>query len=371
MGTTNTAIGSVKQSFCSLCSAFSTPRTKADVVRHSRSFLIGTRISQRPSPNAGGPKQTPRHPTPPHDARRGAPLRCRVHHDHPNPTVIRSSTFLYPFYMCFGSKFGFLTMSLIRLPVSLRTAAAKSAASQRTLHTTSSSRAGVLFALGALSNSRETAHFNKLSGLPRYEHSPPLKLVKTGEVDVYPCPTPSAPAPPSTAWASSRPGSASWVWDDKALRIGRVFLSNQARQSQRLRHAMALVKRRQAMQDALLKKERLLWQHERSRLKRDMRSAVLWILASIGTATALAAWRFFPEASARTGSADMGRKLAARAATAMPLPAAVVSEPTAVPLALSATMTTEKGATNPELTPIADKSHRSWFNGAFWKQSAA
>ena len=48
--------------------------------------------------------------------------------------------------------------------------------------------ASILFALSALSNSRETQHFNKATRLSRVEHSPALKLIKTSEVDPYPLP---------------------------------------------------------------------------------------------------------------------------------------------------------------------------------------
>ena len=160
----------------------------------------------------------------------------------------------------------------------------------RSLHTSATSRASILFALGALSNSRETQHFNKLTRLPRIEHSPPLKLIKTSEVDPFPLPTPSKPAPRSNAWHVGSPGSALRVWDDKALKIGRVVLADQARQTHRLQRALARAKRRQIKQDALIKKDKLAWQQERQKLQKDMRAAGTWILLSIGTATALATW---------------------------------------------------------------------------------
>lgn len=263
-------------------------------------------------------------------------------------------------------------MSLARLPTFLPNVAAKPTFFLRPFHTSSSARTSVLFALGALSNSRETAHFNKISGLPRYEHSPPLKIIKTSEVDAHPLPTPARPAPPSSAWGLARSGSALQVWDDKALKIGRVLLSNQARQSQKLRHAIARAKRRQAVQDALVKKERLSWQRERARLQNDLRAAVIWTLASIGVATALAAWRFFPGVAAPHEASDMGRKIAARATTAMPLPAVIASE---------------EATTSPALPPLTnlpgdnevmhatsasrvDNTKSIWLKGLFWKQQS-
>ena len=273
-------------------------------------------------------------------------------------------------------------MSLTALPASIRIATAKSAVSQRALHTTSSARASVLFALGALSNSRETAHFNRISGLPRYEHSPPLKIIKTSEVDAHPLPTPTRPILSSSVWSAAKSTSALQIWDDKALKIGQVFLSDQARQSQRMRHAMARAQRRQAKSDALLKRERSLWQLERMRLERDIRSAVLWILGAIGTATALAAWRFWPETSARSSSGDMGRKMAARAASAMPLPAAVGADPvtfastTPLPAIVPSASSIVTAASPPTTQTSAlqakpEASAPNWLKGLFWKQPSS
>lgn len=241
---------------------------------------------------------------------------------------------------------------------------------QRTFHTTSAARASILFALGALSNSRETAHFNKISRLSRIEHSPPLKLIKTSEIDPHPLPIPPKASPPSSAWTSTRSTAALKVWDNQALNIGRVLLSNQARQSRKLRHAFTRIKRRQAMQDALVKQERLLWQQERSRLQRDMRAAGYWILALVATATVLATWRFFPDTSTRPKSVDVGRKIAARAASAMPLPAATVSEPMATTHVMpSLTPPPADGkVTRTTRDPPADVAKSSWWKGLFWKQ---
>ena len=271
-------------------------------------------------------------------------------------------------------------MSLTTLPASIRIATAKSVVGQRALHTTSSARASILFALGALSNSRETAHFNRVSGLPRYEHSPPLKIIKTSEVDAHPLPTPTRPALTVDAWSSAKSTSALQIWDDRALKIGRVFLSEQARQSQRMRHAMAKAKRRQAKSDAQLKRERSLWHSERVRLERDIRSAVLWILGAIGTATALAAWRFWPETGSRSSSGDMGRKIAARAASAMPLPAAVVADPVIISPAMSSPAIVQNGgpiaspasaSATPTPTRKPETSAPSWIKGLFWKQPSS
>ncbi|KAK0258560.1 hypothetical protein LTS09_006819 [Friedmanniomyces endolithicus] len=92
-------------------------------------------------------------------------------------------------------------MSLTTLPSTLRATLSRTATltitttTPRTFSTTPPRPASILFALNALSNSRETQHFAKLSHLPRTEHSPPLNLIKTSEVDAYPLPSPPPAVP--------------------------------------------------------------------------------------------------------------------------------------------------------------------------------
>ena len=266
-------------------------------------------------------------------------------------------------------------MSLTKLPSALRMPALPNIVCQscvrRSLHTTPPQQASILFALSSLSNSRETQHFNKISRLPRVEHSPPLKLIKNGEVDPYPLPTPPRPAPASEAWNVRRSRSALRIWDDKALKIGRVLLVDQARQTHRMQRALERTKRREARQDAMTKKDRLAWQKEANKLRSDMRVAGTIILFSIGTATALASWRFWPQTQA-LNSGGMGRKMAARAAAAMPLPAAVSTQSMAtLPVAAApAVPRAEKTPSEipPKPSPEQMEQPKSWWNGLFWKQ---
>lgn len=268
-----------------------------------------------------------------------------------------------------------MAVSFASLPSALRTPAVGnvfSSSCQRSFHASPQSRASILFALGALSNSRETQHFNKLSRLPRTEHSPPLKLIETGEIKPFPLPTPSKPAPRSSAWQSGGSRSALRVWDERALQIGRVFLSDQARQTHRLRRALERVKRKQAKQQALERRDKLAWQQERQKLLKDMRAAGVLILASIGTATALATWRFWPGTQPRD-SGDLGRKIAARAAAAMPLPASVsreqiaLSPPPPVPVVV-VTPQVNVPLVNPVPTPASAHDGSRWWKSLFWKQ---
>ena len=269
-------------------------------------------------------------------------------------------------------------MSLAHLPPALRAPMAFSAAARtsllRSFHTSSVSRASILFALSSLSNSRETQHFNKLSRLSRVEHSPPLKLIKTSEVDPFPLPTPPKPAPPSIAWSHDSARNVARVWDDKALAIGRTVLADQAKQALRLQRMLERARRRRAKQELLSKRERRGWQEERRKMRNEMRVAGAWILASIGTATVLATWRFWPQTEYGPDSADLGRKLAARAAASMPLPPAISAQPAVVtPVATpvtSAEPAMEKELISAQAQPTVTLSEapKSWLRGLFWKQ---
>ncbi|KAK5112856.1 hypothetical protein LTR85_011083 [Meristemomyces frigidus] len=270
-------------------------------------------------------------------------------------------------------------MSLASLPSALRATALS--ASRRTFSTSSTERASILFALNALSNSRETQHFNKLSHLPRIEHSPPLKLIKTSEVDPHPLPTPPPRAAQPLVRTVGEARSVARVWDDKALRAGRALLADQARQTSRLQRALERAKRREARQDAVMQKDRQAWQQEAKKLRNEMRAAGVWIVMSIGTATALATWRFLPRSSALAAdSGEMGRKIAERARRAIPLPAAVSAEPTvaapAVTAPIAQTAAPLAPAFEPALTTVPShtptfapsQAKATWWRGLFWKQ---
>ncbi len=266
-------------------------------------------------------------------------------------------------------------MALVALPVALRASLSGNATSshclRRSLHSSPTQGASILFALSALSNSRETQHFNKLTRLPRVEHSPPLKLIQSSEVDQFPCPVPPRPALIPLVRHVGGFRSALRVWDQKALQAGRVILADQARRTHRLTQALAQAKRREMKADVLMKRERMAWQQERAKMTNDMRVAGAWILVSIGTATVLATWRFWPQREAVHDSGVLGRKIAARAAAAMPLPRAVSVEPTiTAPLAVSAPASSPPIETamtaNNKIT--AQPRRSSWWQSLFWKQ---
>lgn len=259
-------------------------------------------------------------------------------------------------------------MSFATLPSALRATVSSQAAAvgHRAFHPAPSSCASVLFMLSALSNSRETQHLNKITKLPRLEHSPPLKLIKSSEIDPFPCPVRPSPAPPSFIRSIDGSRSARRLWDQKALQIGRVCLTDQARRTHRLTQALARAKRRELKHNALSRRERTAWQEERQRMRTDMRAAGMWIVLSIGTATALATWRFWPQRDATAQTSDMGRRIAAKAAAAMTLPAAVSIEPTmtapvAVPQPPVKPVESVVSAPSPSSAP-----RQSWWKGLFW-----
>ena len=272
-------------------------------------------------------------------------------------------------------------MSLTSLPSSLRASTAWRLLGARSFSSTSSQRASVLFALGALSNSRETQHFNKLSNLSRIEHSPPLKLIKQSEVDPFPLPSP----PPRPAFPVIRKLARSTAaWDDKALKVGREVLTSHARQYNRLQRALERATRREARKEQQSQKERAQWQAQALKMRQEMRSAGVAILLSIGAATALATWRFWPQHGAATvDSGEMGRRLAERAQrhfSLTPAPAvsaarreaAVAAPASALPDAATSALPAapEPALALPASTPVstAQPPQKSWWKGLFWKQ---
>lgn len=278
-------------------------------------------------------------------------------------------------------RFSLPTMAIIQLSSRMWPSISRPLQRNCTFHTSSTARASILFALGALSNSRETQHFNKLSRLKRVEHSPPLKLIQTSEVDPWPLPTPPLkPVPQPWHRSSTSTASAAEVWDAKALRVGRVILANEARRTNRLQRLLMRSRKRAARQEARLTKDKSAWQAERRKMRNDMRAAGIWILLSMGTATALATWRFWPQKDRYPDSAELGRKIAARAKAAIPAPAVVRAEPAAIlpdvassgssPSVSKQMTVTPKRKAPLKQTPVkpTPQSQSSWWSGLFWKQ---
>nr|OQO18691.1 hypothetical protein B0A51_14564 [Rachicladosporium sp. CCFEE 5018] len=185
------------------------------------------------------------------------------------------------------------------------------------------------FALSSLSNSRETQHFNKITKLSRIEHSPTLKLIQSSEVDPFPLPEPLKRKAILTLRVE--PGrdtsTRSTALDKKAVAVGKAVLSQQARRMPYLQRGLARSLRREHLKSAQLAQAQRGWQDRERKMRADMRIAGIWILASVGTATGLAMWRFWPEARAagKVDSGELGRKIARKAKEAMPVPAVTSS----------------------------------------------
>nr|POE51684.1 hypothetical protein CFP56_25891 [Quercus suber] len=236
--------------------------------------------------------------------------------------------FVFVTIVIMSSRVGFLPSSRI---LSARTRNKIHTSPRARLHTSSpATQASILFALQGLSNSRETQHFNKLSRLSRVEHSPSLKLIQTSEIEAYPLPSPPKPQPiipliPREALRSS-PASPR-LWDAKALHVGRTILTQNARHVERLSRQLRRAKRAQARQAATMEQDRLFWKRETRRLQNEMRAAGVWIVATIGAATVLATWRFWPQRTTTTDSALLASSFseaAAVPAVARAAPAVVV-----------------------------------------------
>ncbi|KAF2720035.1 hypothetical protein K431DRAFT_286190 [Polychaeton citri CBS 116435] len=277
---------------------------------------------------------------------------------------------------------------------------------RRAISTSPILRASILFALSALSNSRETQHFNKLTRLSRVEHSPPLKLIKTSEIDPYPLPELPRKGPTTilpTAWIKRRQrNDRAKGWDEQALKAGRAILLANAHRETRLKLALRRAQRRADGEQRLSVLEREQWGREHRRLRNELRAAGLWILASIGTATALATWRFWPDSKrSELNDGEFARRLASRARAALPLPAAMsagqkynspqeleqqVSNITDVAPAVPLIANAEAGILGPGAAPTqtansetnkADEQPKSsaapeimtasWWRGWFWK----
>ncbi|KAK4615570.1 hypothetical protein CLAFUW4_10605 [Fulvia fulva] len=244
----------------------------------------------------------------------------------------------------------------------------------RSFSTTPPHHASILFALGALSNSRETQHFNNISRLDRVEHSPTLKLIKTSEIDPYPLPTPPQPAAPLPRHGS-RATSAAAIWDSKALQAGRAILSDNARHLSRMARTIERTKRREMKMKHIRQSELAAWAQERQKMRAEQRSAGILILASVATATGLAMWRLWPEGGqAARDSGEMGRRIAERARRSIPLPA---TGSAAVPVAAGAAVAAESlpvtGVSTPivpEMAAVAAEPARSWswtVKNMLWK----
>jgi hypothetical protein len=236
----------------------------------------------------------------------------------------------------------------------------------RSLHTSSPSQASVLFALGALSNSRETQHFNKLSRLDRSQHSPNLQLIKSSEVDPHPLPIErllhNAP-PSSTAAATAKLEAA---------------IADAKMQNEMLLQAFTDAKQ-QMVEESRKQQEKL-----RHAIADEVRKTAFLMVMLVAGAAGVAAWSLWPSVSQQgtRDSAELGRKLAAQARSAIPLlpipahagkeavvSADIVKEAAAVAAISPAAVARAKMVTEEAKAPLPTQGGQSWtWKSLLWKK---
>jgi hypothetical protein len=218
------------------------------------------------------------------------------------------------------------TSPLVDLAIRRATAVPAMIKAKRGLHGTSRSQASILFALQALSNSRETQHLNKISRLNRVEHSPSLKLIETSEVNPYasatatsqsaekkdqintyaPAPTPSQNVEKTSQLRAveTRPRQkTSSAPSGRALALGQSLLHSHAQSIRRSEAALSQARERLLRQSQTALERETAWSVERNRYRAELRSAGALIVVAIGIATAAVTWRLgVVKAGARASS---------------------------------------------------------------------
>lgn len=268
----------------------------------------------------------------------------------------------------------------------------------RNFSTSGGARASILFQLAALSNARETQHFNKRSKLDRYEHSPNLKLIKTSEIDPYPVPTSNVEKglqngttlPPVSSSSTAKPAFKRShdvvvpAWNSKALAAGRAILADSARQRSQVARVVRRLRRRESRASRILQEQLDALAKERQRMREEMKSAGFLILLSGATATGFAAWTFWPNKPGVVDSADAdaGRRIAgqANAVAITPLysPAGTTSRNASVATGVDSGGSTTAATQGPDTavpTPLLPKERptvqpasTSWtWRKLFWK----
>lgn len=267
----------------------------------------------------------------------------------------------------------------------------------RNFSTSGGARASILFQLAALSNARETQHFNKRSKLDRYEHSPNLKLIKTSEIDPYPVPTSNVEkllqngtTPVSSSSSTAKPAFKKShdvvpAWDSKALAAGRAILADSARQRSQVARVIRRLRRRESRATRILQEQLEALAKERQRMREEMKSAGFLILLSVATATGFAAWTFWPtrpgvvDSAAADADADAGRRIGQEQANDVAITplysrAGTTSTNASVATGLVSTTAATKGPDTAVPTPLLPKERptvqpaSSWtWRNLFWK----
>jgi hypothetical protein len=220
--------------------------------------------------------------------------------------------------------------------------------------------------LQALSNSRETQHFNKISRLNRVEHSPSLKLIETSEVNPY-VPVKQLTsqkiepvgkvekaskiekAGEAQAVESRRHRDAHSIPSSRALALGQSVLHSHARSIRRSEAALSRTRDRLLRRSQIAIEREAAWSVERDKYKAELRSAGALIVVAIGIATAAVTWRLGVEKAGTRASSIVESQptisqstVASTPPTTPPIALPPVPQPTTKELALRSDV--EKGA---------------------------
>jgi len=235
---------------------------------------------------------------------------------------------------------------------------------------TTSAQGSPLFALAALSNSRESQHFRKITRLSQIEHSTPLQFIRSSE-GLDPAVTPRGPKRsgiPANGRASTRrnhttaPKIALTTIDANALSIGRTLLANHAQRVQRLQRLLKQM-------NVVREREGAAWTARSGKLERENRTAIGFMLTAIGVATALALWRFGEARKPRTSLVKVDGLDGVLVAQGM-TGSMVDSEetdgayeepaPSALPVEFEAEVPAGKGISDAKISHLEAKPRSSW-----------
>lgn len=233
----------------------------------------------------------------------------------------------------------------------------------RRISTTASLRGSPLFALGALSNARETQHLAKESRLSRVEHSPNLQLIQSSEVAPFARAKPASPPSPAPYLFKQKqqpiPESVSVpkqaLTDDSMkeadlMSVGRAILADKDQQLAQLRDALEAEKSRSLQRETNYALARTKSRDRIARLQGDFASQRLWKWTFLVLGLSGCTWLYASEkgqVSYTLGNASRAKEITnpvvqIRAPDQIPIPAPVaipVAPPSRVPPPLHKTET--------------------------------
>jgi hypothetical protein len=256
------------------------------------------------------------------------------------------------------------------MAISRATVATVKIKANRGLHSTPRSQASILFALQALSNSRETQHLNNISRLNRVEHSPSLKLIETSEVDPY------APAPQIVSKrieasgelraveTRRREGTATFP-PGRALALGQSLLHSHAQAIRRSEAALCRARQRLLRRSQISLEREAAWALERDSYKAELRSAGALIVVAVGIATAAITWRLGVEKAGARASSNAGAQPSISTLDAAPIVQSIPPISSSIAIATMSQPTTQVPAVKSEAE--RGTAVKTW-RGLLWKR---